>query len=169
MTVRTIDEIFRDFVTDGVPASGPFNPHAGYPRHVEGSDRGGDNFPDNRVIRLNNADEGTANNIVVTASVAIPAAAYQVLYILNVTQENTGPVTVSGAINRDLVTNLNQPIEPSYLVPEWPCCALIRDRTPSTSYGADEAFLRQQKRRRIGPKRQRRRQKRQQVAFVELC
>ncbi|NKB78577.1 hypothetical protein HED49_03335 [Ochrobactrum daejeonense] len=27
MTVRTIDEIFRDFVTDGVPASGPFNPH----------------------------------------------------------------------------------------------------------------------------------------------
>ncbi|MRN79964.1 hypothetical protein GJU90_16505, partial [Brucella sp. 10RB9210] len=74
-------------------------------------------FPDNRVIRLNNADEGTANNIVVTSSVAIPTAAYQVLYILNVTQVNTGPVTVSGAINRSLVTNINQPIAPGYLIP----------------------------------------------------
>lgn len=27
MTVRTIDDIFRDFNIDGMPASGPFNPH----------------------------------------------------------------------------------------------------------------------------------------------
>lgn len=118
MTVRTIDEIFRDFVTDGVPASGPFNPHKPDIRDtLKALTEGGDNFPDNRVIRLNNADEGTANNIVVTASVAIPAAAYQVLYILNVTQENTGPVTVSGAINRGLVTNINQPVPAGYLTP----------------------------------------------------
>ncbi len=39
------------------------------------------------------------------------------LYILNVTQENTGPVTVSGAINRDLVTNINQPVPVGYLTP----------------------------------------------------
>lgn len=118
MTVRTIDEIFRDFVTDGVPASGPFNPHKPDIRDtLKALTEGSDNFPDNRVIRLNNADEGTANNIVVTASVAIPAAAYQVLYILNVTQENTGPVTVSGAINRALVTNINQPVPAGYLTP----------------------------------------------------
>lgn len=74
-------------------------------------------FPDNRVIRLNNANEGTANEIKVTASVAIPAAAYQVLYILNVTQKNTGPVTIVGAINRDLVTNTHHPIAAGYLTP----------------------------------------------------
>ncbi len=118
MTVRTIDEIFRDFVTDGVPASGPFNPHKSDIRDtLKALTEGSEDFPDNRVIRLNNANEGTANNIVVTASVAIPAAAYQVLYILNVTQENTGPVTVSGAINRDLVTNINQPVPVGYLTP----------------------------------------------------
>ena len=118
MTVRTIDEIFRDFVTEGVPASGPFNPHKPDIRDtLKALTEGSDNFPDNRVIRLNNADEGTANNIVVTASVAIPAAAYQVLYILNVTQENTGPVTVSGVINRALVTNTSAPIPSGYLTP----------------------------------------------------
>ncbi len=118
MTVRTIDDIFRDFVTDGVPASGPFNPHKPDIRDtLKALLEGISTFPDNRVIRLNNANEGTANNIVVTASVAIPAAAYQVLYILNVTQENTGPVTVSGAINRDLVTNINQPVPAGYLTP----------------------------------------------------
>ncbi|WP_318254712.1 hypothetical protein [Brucella anthropi] len=118
MTVRTIDEIFRDFVTDGVPASGPFNPHKPDIRDtLKALTEGSGNFPDNRVIRLNNADAGTANNIVVTASVAIPVAAYQVLYILNVTQENTGPVTVYGAINRSLVTNINRPVPAGYLTP----------------------------------------------------
>lgn len=118
MTVRTIDDIFRDFTIDGVPSSGPFNPYKPDIRDtLKALLEGVSTFPDNRVIRLNNADEGTANNIVVTASVAIPAAAYQVLYILNVTQENTGPVTVSGEISRTLVTNTSRPIEPGYLKP----------------------------------------------------
>lgn len=118
MTVRTIDEIFRDFVTDGIPASGPFNPRKPDIRDtLKALTEGGENFPDNRVIRLNNANEGTANNIVVTASVAIPAAAYQVLYILNVTQANTGPVIVSGAISRSLVTNTNQQLAAGYITP----------------------------------------------------
>ncbi|WP_337961856.1 hypothetical protein [Brucella intermedia] len=143
MTVRTIDEIFRDFVTDGVPASGPFNPHKPDIRDtLKALTEGSENFPDNRVIRLNNADEGTANNIVVTASVAIPAAAYQVLYILNVTQENTGPVTVSGAINRTLVTNLSQPIPPGYLIPGAALlCIDTGTELRLLSYGADEAIL----------------------------
>lgn len=143
MTVRTIDEIFRDFVTDGVPASGPFNPHKSDIRDtLKALTEGSDSFPDNRVIRLNNADEGTANNIVVTASVAIPAAAYQVLYILNVTQENTGPVTVSGAINRALVTNINQPIAPGYLIPGMALlCIDIGTELRLLSYGDAEAIL----------------------------
>ncbi|GEM_PF-3392226 len=143
MTVRTIDEIFRDFVTDGVPASGPFNPHKPDIRDtLKALTEGSENFPDNRVIRLNNANEGTANNIVVTASVAIPAAAYQVLYILNVTQENTGPVKVSGAINRDLVTNTSQPIETGYLQPGMALlCIDTGTELRLLSYGADEAIL----------------------------
>ncbi len=143
MTVRTIDEIFRDFVTDGVPASGPFNPHKPDIRDtLKALTEGSENFPDNRVIRLNNADEGTANNIVVSASVAIPAAAYQVLYILNVTQENTGPVTVSGAINRDLVTNTSRPIEPGYLKPGMALlCIDTGTELRLLSYGDAEAIL----------------------------
>ncbi len=143
MTVRTIDEIFRDFVTDGVPASGPFNPHKPDIRDtLKALTEGSQYFPDNRVIRLNNANAGTANNIVVTASVAIPAAAYQVLYILNVTQENTGPVKVSGAINRDLVTNTSRPIEPGYLKPGMALlCIDTGTQLRLLSYGNAEAIL----------------------------
>lgn len=118
MTVRTIDDIFRDFVIDGVPASGPFNPHKPDIRDtLKKLIEGISTFPDNRVIRLNNANEGTANNIVVTSSVTIPAAAYQVLYVLNVTQENTGAVIVSGAINRSLITNTSQQLAAGYITP----------------------------------------------------
>ncbi len=143
MTVRTIDEIFRDFVTDGVPASGPFNPHKPDIRDtLKALTEGSENFPDNRVIRLNNADEGTANNIVVTASVAVPAAAYQVLYILNVTQENTGPVTISGAISRSLVTNTNQPVPAGYLTPGMALlCIDTGTELRLLSYGDAEAIL----------------------------
>jgi len=143
MTVRTIDEIFRDFVTDGVPASGPFNPHKPDIRDtLKALTEGSENFPDNRVIRLNNADEGTANNIIVTASVVIPAAAYQVLYILNVTQENTGPVTVSGAINRELVTNINQPVPAGYLTPGMAVlCIDTGSELRMLSYGDMETLL----------------------------
>ncbi|GAA5663407.1 hypothetical protein Brsp07_01885 [Brucella sp. NBRC 14130] len=116
MTVRPFDEVFRDFVIPHVPASGVFHPEKKDIRDSLNAVIAGP-FPDNRVIKLNNANEGTPNEIIVSASVAIPAAAYQVLYILNVTQENTGPVTVSGAINRALVTNINQPVPAGYLTP----------------------------------------------------
>lgn len=143
MTVRTIDDIFRDFVTDGVPASGPFNPHKPDIRDtLKALTEGSENFPDNRVIRLNNANAGTANNIVVTASVAIPSAAYQVLYILNVTQENTGPVTVSGAINRALVTNTSAPLPSGYLTPGMAIlCIDTGSELRMLSYGDVETLL----------------------------
>lgn len=118
MTVRTIDDVFRDFEIDGVPSSGIHHPYKPDIRDtLKALTEGGDNFPDDRIIRLNNANAGTANNIVVTSSVPIPSAAFQVLYILNVTQENTGPVTVSGAISRNVVTNQNEPLGAGYIKP----------------------------------------------------
>lgn len=143
MTVRTIDDIFRDFVIPGVPASGPFNPHKPDIRDtLKALLEGISIFPDNRVIRLNNANSGTPNNIVVTSSVAIPSAAYQVLYIVNVTQENTGAVTVSGAINRTLVTNTSRPIEPGYLQPGMALlCIDTGTYLRLLSYGDAEAIL----------------------------
>lgn len=141
MTVRPFDEILRDFVIPGVPASGPHHPYKPDFRDSLNALIAGP-FPDNRVIKLNNANEGTPNNIVVTASVAIPAAAYQVLYILNVTQENTGPVTVSGAINRDLVTNTSRPVEPGYLKPGMALlCIDTGTELRLLSYGDAEAIL----------------------------
>lgn len=143
MTVRTIDDIFRDFVIDGVPSSGPFNPHKPDIRDtLKKLLEGLSTFPDNRVIRLNNANTGTANNIVVSASVAIPATAYQVLYILNVTQRNTGPVAVSGAIHRSLVTNVNQPLAAGYIVPGMAVlCIDTGTELRLLSYGDAEAIL----------------------------
>ncbi len=144
MTVRTIDDIFRDFVTDGVPASGPFHPYKPDIRDtLKKLLEGISTFPDNRIIRLNNANTGTANNIIVTASVAIPAAAYQVLYILNVTQENTGPVTVSGAVNRALVTNTSAAIPSGYLTPGMAVlCIDTGSELRMLSYGDMEVLIR---------------------------
>ncbi|GEM_PF-3579374 len=142
MTVRTIDEIFRDFNIDGVPLSGLFHPFKPDIRDTLKALFEGGNFPDNRIIRLNNANEGTPNEIIVTASVDIPAAAYQVLYILNVTQENTGPVKVTGAINRDLVTNTNQPVIAGYLQPGMALlCIDTGTELRLLSYGDAEAIL----------------------------
>lgn len=139
MTIRPFDEIFRDFVIPNVPASGVFHPEKKDIRDSLNAVIAGP-FPDNRVIKLNNANEGTPNEIIVSASVAIPAAAYQVLYILNVTQENTGPVTVSGAINRDLVTNINQPVPAGYLMPGMAVlCVDTGSELRLLSYGDVEA------------------------------
>lgn len=141
MTARPFDEVFRDFVTEGVPASGPHHPYKPDIRDSLNALITGD-FPDNRVIKLNNANEGTPNEIIVSAAVDIPAAVYQVLYILNVTQENTGPVKVSGVINRDLVTNINQPIEPGYLIPGMALlCIDTGTELRLLSYGDAEAIL----------------------------
>ena len=64
------------------------------------------------------------------------------LYILNVTQENTGPVTVSGAINRALVTNTNRPIETGYLKPGMALlCIDTGTELRLLSYGDAEAIL----------------------------
>lgn len=145
MAVTTIDDLFRDFDVEGQPSSGKHHPLKQDIRdtlksHYEGSSK----FPDNRVIRLNNANAGTPNNIVVSASVAIPAAAYQVLYVLNVTQENTGPVTVSGALNRSLVTNTSQPVPNGYLTPGMAVlCIDTGTSLRMLSYGDMETIVRE--------------------------
>ena len=48
------------------------------------------------IIQMNNAGAGTANDIVVTTAVAMPSAAYSVVYNLNITADNTDAVTVNG-------------------------------------------------------------------------
>lgn len=141
MTARPFDEVFRDFVIEGMPASGPHYPIKKDIRDSLNAQIAGP-FPDNRVIKLNNANEGTPNNIIVSAAVAIPSAVYQVLYILNVTQENTGAVTVSGAINRALVTNTSQPVPNGYLKPGMALlCIDTGTALRLLSYGDAEAIL----------------------------
>lgn len=140
MTVLSWDVVYRDFVIEGMPASGPHHPHKKDIRDSHNAQIAGP-FPDNRVIKLNNANEGTPNNIIVSAAVDIPAAVYQVLYILNVTQENTGPVTVSGIFERQLVTNTSRQIEPGYLQPGMALlCIDTGTELRLLSYGDAEAI-----------------------------
>lgn len=116
MAALPFDVVYRDFDIEGLPASGVHHPLKKDIRDSLNAQIAGP-FPDNRVIRLNNGNEGSENEIRVTAAVDIPSAVFQVLYILNVTKENTGPVKVSGAINRELVTNTNQRVPSGYLTP----------------------------------------------------
>lgn len=143
MAVTTIDDLWRDFDADGQPASGPHHPLKQDIRDtLKALLEGSSVFPDNRVIRLNNANEGDANTIKVSSSVAIPSAAYQVLYVLNVTRTNTGPVNVTGAINRTLVTNTSKQVPSGYLTPGM---AVLCIDTGSTlrmlSYGDMETLI----------------------------
>lgn len=141
MTALPWDVVYRDFVIEGVPASGPHHPYKKDIRDSHNAQITGP-FPDNRVIKLNNANEGTPNNIIVSAAVDIPSAVYQVLYILNVTQENTGPVTVSGAINRALVTNTSEPIPSGYLTSGMAVlCIDTGSELRMLSYGDMETLL----------------------------
>lgn len=69
-------------------------------------------------IHLNNADAGTANDIVVTTATAVPSPAYGSALLLNITQNNTGPVTVAinGGTPLPLVTNIGAAVAADYLV-----------------------------------------------------
>ena len=143
MAVTTIDDLWRDFDADGQPASGAHHPLKQDIRDtLKALLEGSSVFPDNRVIRLNNANEGDANTIKVSSSVAIPSAAYQVLYVLNVTRTNTGPVKVTGAFNRTLVTNTSKQVPAGYLTPGM---AVLCIDTGSTlrmlSYGDMETLI----------------------------
>lgn len=142
MAALPFDVIFRDFDIEGEPASGEHHPRKDQIRDALNAIINGP-FPDNRIIRLNNADTGTPDNVVVSASVAIPNAVYQVLYILNITQENTGPVTVSGAINRQLVTNTSRPVPVGYLTPGMAVlCIDTGSALRMLSYGDMEVLIR---------------------------
>lgn len=146
MAVLPFDVIYRDYDVEGMPASGPHHPFKEDLRDTHNAHLAGP-FPDNRVIRLNNANTGTANNIVVSASVAIPPAVYQVLYVLNVTQENTGPVNVSGAINREVVTNTSRQVPAGYFTPGMAVLCIDTGTTlRMLSYGDMEAIVKEAER-----------------------
>lgn len=68
-------------------------------------------------IRLNDAGAGTANAIVATSSMPLPAAASAALLVMNVFEANTGPVTIvaNGAVAKPLKTNSGNDLAASYL------------------------------------------------------
>lgn len=116
MTIRSIDVLFRDFETNGVPGSGLHKPIKRDIRDTLKAIAEGGVDASTRIIHLNNIG-GTPDDIVVDASETIPPAAYDVLFVINITGTNSGPVTISGAIDRDLTTNTNAPLTAGYLTP----------------------------------------------------
>lgn len=68
-------------------------------------------------VRANNAGAGTANAIVATTSIPLPAAAYGALILMNVFVANTGPVTVAvnGGAAKPLVTSSGNALAAGYL------------------------------------------------------
>lgn len=68
------------------------------------------------VIQLNNANAGTANAIQATTAINVPDASYGALLILNITEANTGAVTLSvnGGTPKPIVTNTNAAIVSGY-------------------------------------------------------
>lgn len=141
MTIRPFNTILRDFEIEGVPASGAHKPiKKDFRDSLNALVAGGSNAS-TRIIHLTNSG-GTPNNIEVVASEEIPSAAYDVLFILDVTAENTGPVTISGAIERQLVTNTSQPIPSGYLQPGMAVLAVdTGTELRMLSYGDAEAIV----------------------------
>jgi len=172
--VQTANTIFRDFATDGVPASGAhpprkveirewgtwleaqigavlsaggkiyaskaqmnadLSPAANTPAIVMG-DGANDGYYQKvgapgsgswvfrgplpySFIRASNIGAGSPNAIVATSSVAIPAADAAALITVNVTMQNTGPVSVSfnGSAALDILTSTGNPLSAGYLLP----------------------------------------------------
>ena len=163
MAGETIETVFRDFVTSGIPSSGFHEPRKPEIRNLlnaflaqqTGANAGaliqtsktaldglspaantmawviGDANPNldgvyqrsgsswvkrgplpYSVIKLNNTGAGTANAIQVTTAFGLPSAAFGAIYILNVTQPNTGAVTISinGGTPKPLVSNTGNPL-----------------------------------------------------------
>ena len=66
------------------------------------------------VVELINVGAGTANDIQVTTESGVPSDAKKAIYTIGFVVPNTGPVTVSGAINRPVVTNTGAAIPAGY-------------------------------------------------------
>ncbi|MRX33229.1 right-handed parallel beta-helix repeat-containing protein [Aminobacter sp. MDW-2] len=68
-------------------------------------------------IRLNDAGAGTANAIVATSSIPLPASSSAALLVMNVFEANTGPVTIAanGAAAKPLKTNSGNDLAANYL------------------------------------------------------
>lgn len=172
--VQTANTIYRDFVTDGVPATGIWNPRKveirewgtwlegmigavlsaggkiyaskvqmtadlspiantpaivmgdgandGYYQKVGGTGAGSWQYRGPlpySFIRAINAGAGTANALIATSSVLVPAADGAALVTVNVAVENTGPATVAfnGGPTLHILTSSAQPLAAGYLKP----------------------------------------------------
>lgn len=98
--------IWRDFATDGIPASGPWEPRKVDIRQYESAVRQAviallaDADPGlalpNLLIRASDTGAGTPNAIQATTNLPVPAGDAGALIALNIFEENTGsPVTVA--------------------------------------------------------------------------
>lgn len=71
------------------------------------------------VIHLNNAGAGTGDAIEVTTAFGVPDAAFSAVYVLNVVEANTGPVTVSinGGVPKPVVNSTGSALDAGSLQP----------------------------------------------------
>lgn len=117
------NHVFRDFVTDGIPASGAHDPKkveirewaTGMWQAVLGLVAGanpGVTLP-NLLIRYT-ITGGTANAIQASPNLMPPAGPGLALFSIAITQENTGPVTING---KPLRTNGGEAIAAGEILP----------------------------------------------------
>lgn len=122
MAIPDLRSIFRDFVTDGVPASGRHNVVKSEMRrwgtYIEDAIVNG-GVTGAGFLRAVNENAGGANAIIATTSVDPTSLDGGVLISLPITQANTGPVTVkfNDADPIPVLTNTGSPLSSGFLQP----------------------------------------------------
>jgi len=102
---RDPNYVFRDFVTDGIPASGKWDPRKPEIRQLLSewwqvlialiAGAGGDIDLPNLLIRYT-VTGGTPNAITATPNLPVPSGPGLALFSIQIQQTNTGPVTING-------------------------------------------------------------------------
>jgi len=123
MAALTMDpnHVYRDFVIDGVPASGAWDPRKVEIRRLLSehmaaiialiAGQGGDIDLPNLLIRYT-VTGGTADAIEATPNLPAPSGPGLALFSIAIQQPNTGPVTING---KPLLTNTGEPVPAGYL------------------------------------------------------
>jgi len=114
----TANEVFRDFVTDGVPSSGAWKPLKKEIRALLAAMATGDASGLYDFIPASNTGAGTANAIKADTAVALPATPNGALLAVNIYADNTAsPVTVqfNGGTVYTVKTNSGNDVAPGGL------------------------------------------------------
>lgn len=120
---RDPNHVFRDFVTDGLPSSGTWNPRKPEIRQLLTewwqtlialvADAGGLELP-NLLIRYE-VTGGDENNIVAEANLPVPSSPGVAVFSIVIEEANTGPVTING---KPLLSNTGNPLAAGALAAE---------------------------------------------------